>query len=590
VWFRPGSRHLFDRRTDVHDATTARDFLTAYDALIGSVLEKLVTEADIKRMFERQARWQEIFTKYDISHLVLKKRGGGDSELVRRLLLERDPQNNPVWRPLQLHNGQIYALAWTRSPHWAKLQALELNPERTVFMRDRPVGQGGMPASQGLSFARFLMGDPSRRPPSLDESAWHLFNINNNSTSLAAGGLARSEVMSLPFHLMCRLASPLNTLPFFPRILSNRQGSAASIYLSLDAARRAVTEITPETSAFFRAEVWLQYFQTVTALSEYEQSFSPLASRYREPLRLFVLRQSALAAADASHGSTFVINMELAKSYQALGLLDAALAHTLLAKSHLERQPGEEMARVVKNLDATVKQMFGFAPTELQNAVKQQMERWQQTVTQQGWLVAEGGDTARDALNRARVALQLGLPQKALEEIIQSNVKSIEAAEMAMAIYSAMGQNDIVLEEFLNRLPELRQRLGEVSYHDQASLGEWCQGRPERAALHRLESLRMLNQRNVQSLLEASQRGIFGTSSNPVGNVLPSTYMAQQSASETFGLADQVISAGLLYLEAGKPHQAADLFIRAIKEFEPETQWRLLLERYYLQITGEILK
>lgn len=590
VWFRPGSRHLFDRRSEVHDTTTAKDFLIAYDALIASVLENVSTEADVKRMFERQARWQEVFTKYDISHLLVKKRGVGDRELVRRLLVERDRENNPVWRPLQLHNGQLYALAWIKSPHWKKLQAMEMSAERTVFMRDRSVGEGGLSQIENPNLTRYILGDPSRRPPSLDEAAWHLFNINNNPTELAAGGLSRTEVMAVPFNLLLKMASPLNSLPFFPRILSNRQGSAASIYLSLDAVRRAVREMSPDTPPLFRAEVWLQYLQTVTTLSEYEQSLSPLASRFREPQRLFVLRQAALATAEALHPSTFLVNMELAKTYQANGAVDAAYAHTLLARTYLERQPGEDVARVMKNLDATCKQMFGFAPTELQNAVKQQTENWQQVVTQSGWQVAEGVDPAREAVNRARAALQNGLPQKALDELLQSGVKSLESAEMAMTIYGTLGQFDLVVDEFLNRVPELRQRMGVLSYHYNASLGEWCLGRPEKAAIHRLESMRVMNSNNVQAALDASLRTLLGTSTQPVGNVLPGTMSAQQSASESFGLADQLVSAGLFYLEAGKPAKAAELFVRSLKEMEPENQWRLLIERYYLQITGEVLR
>ncbi len=592
VWYNPGARHFFDRRYEVHDESTARDFLVASDAIL-SVLRDNNSAANAH---EQQARWQEVFKKHDISHLVIKRRSvirfereqNRELEVVRLLLLERDKNNLPVWRPLQLHNGQVYALAWAGSPHWGSMQKLEYNPNSVAFRTNRENNKFAVGTDETMNFTRFLAGDPPRRPASLDEASWHLYHTVSDSDT----GVARiyasydMQIRNVFGQLQARLATPISTMPFFPVWFSTRQSSSAAILLSLDAIRRAVREITPETTPYQKAEIWLQYLETITRLSDYEQSFLPMQSRYREPLHDFVLRQAAYAAVEANHPSAWLINLELAKQYVNKGLLDAALEHTQMAIGQLNKQKNEQIEKLLKNFDSLCKQQYGFAPTELENQVKQQTERWKAGVLQ----LPKSNDPARDVATRANLALQAGLPRLAIEEILASNMKSDDIALLATSIYSVLGQHDLVLTEFFYRSPKLREKLGETNFLNVAALGEWCLGRPERAAEYREKLAQQMDKSSLQLGLDYSLTSIFGTSTQPAGNVVQPIFFSEQTALESLRLADQQISAGLLYLEGGKPKQAAAIFEKVLHDVEPNTPWRLLLERYYLQITGEVLK
>lgn len=591
VWFNPGDRHFFDRRHEVHDAQVSKDFFVASDALLGVAIEATKKEpGTLSQAYERQAKWQEVFAKYDISYLIVKKRGQQQGELlVTGLLLERDKNNQPLWKPLKLHNGQIYALAWTGSPHWNTIKKLEFFPDEAVFHRDTEFPERHPTVSDKPSFTRFLRGDAARRPASLDESSWHLFYPAIDSKEQLVTEFTRREIYSQILRLAGRLAVPTDSAPYIPQLLSTRQTSIAPMLLGMESARRAVAELSPDATAQQRLDAWLQYLQTVTLLGEYEQMFTPMAQPYWEPLKLFLLRESALAAIDAGSGAAIGINLQLARSYINAGALDAALEHYHLVRAYIERQRPEQLDRVIKQLDQECKQKFGFAPADLQNEVTRQNENW---VREAGRISKSGqaGDQQKEVVSRAAMALRLGMPKKALEELVSSGIKSVDAMLLACQIYTMLGQHDTVLEEILNRSQAVRDALDPLDYHYRASLGEWCVGRPDKAAEHRLAIARIIDQTARQSILDSGLRSLFGTNTQPIGNILAGTMMEQQAANESLRVADQKIAAGLLYLEAGKPKAAADLFSKVVHDIEPETPWRPLLERFYLQITGNVLK
>lgn len=628
TWFNPTGKHFFDRRHEVFDQGTTRDYLAASDALLGVLLDPIKNDgSNVQKMFERQDKWQDVFKRHQISHLIVKKRGQQQNELVRVLMAERDRQNRPVWKPLQLHNGQVYALAWVGSPYWKGLEAIAFDAEKAAFREDRQTS-AKQPALEDISdFKKYLYGDAVRRPAAQDEASWHLYYNRSNTSVLAAAELTRSEMLRLGLvpRLMARIANPTDTSLFIPFWLANRQESAASLLLSLSAIRRAVAELNPETPAFQRAEVFLQYLETVTLLSQYEQNFTPAAGPYHAQQRLFLLRQAAVACYDVMHDATGLTNIELAKEYRDRGALDAAAEHLQMVLSFaekqqedlerhledLERQLGDTslssihkaeiakqkagiasqkagIAALLKNKDTYFKQTLGFSPTELQNLINQQTENYKRVVQQQSWQPTEN-DPGKDAINRAALALQAGLPKRALEELQSSGVKSIDAALLACNIYGLLGQHDLVWTEFLKRIPELRNKMSSVDFLGRAAMGEWCLGRPEEAAEMRLEMARLINEGALESTLNSGLTGMFGTNPQPAGNVLIGTLQEQQAAGAATTIADQQVSAGLLYLEAGKPHRAAELFVKALRETNPYSPWRPLLERYYLQITGEVL-
>lgn len=604
TWFNPGAKHFFDRRHEVHDLESTKDYLLANDAILSVIRDAGTGQA----VLDQQARWQEVFKKHDISHIVVKRRIARkverdqvvELELVRSLLTQRDSKNLPVWIPLKLHNGHVYALAWVGSPHWPALKKLAYNSEAEVFRNQRETSGFKANDEEGMNFSRFLAGDPPRRPAALDESSWHLFYSMTDSEIGVARVFASFDIQlnTIMGQLQARLATPISPFPYFPVWLSTRQSSSAPLLLSLDAIRRAVRDITPETTPAQRAEIWLQYLNVVTKLADYEQAFLPIQSRYREPLGNFILRQAAYTTAEVNHEMAFPLNMDLAKLYVNSGLLDAALEHVRIALDQVNKQ--KEMLKLnsdvnsvrigqvdqlLKNFDSFSKQQYGFAPTELENEVKQRTDRWKLEVAK----LPKNPDPGKEILARADMAFQLGLPRLAIDQLLTSAVKSDELALLATAIYSALGQHDLVLTEFFYRSPSLQGKLGE-SYLNVAALGEWCLGRPERAAEYREKLAQQMDSSSLQFGLNYGLASIFGTSPQPAGNVLDSTFRSQQTAQESMRLADQFISAGLLFLEGGKPQQAAALFKKVLRDIEPNTPWRLLLERYLLQITGEVFQ
>lgn len=599
-WYNPGSRHFLDRRLELFDLAATKDFQSASDALIGVISDPVKKDgSNVNNMFERQDKWQDVFKRYQISHLVVTKRGQQRNEIVSRLLAERDRQNRPVWKPLQLHNGQVYALAWVGSPFWKVLAALEFNAEKEAFQQERlPFSKSGIARERG-SFTRFLYGDAIRRPAALDESIWHQQYEATNPDIMVANQFTGIEaIIRLSLQFSGRGANPLDTSPIIPMLLGGRQGSAAALLLSLEAVRRAVAEMTPETPAYLRADVYVQYADIVKLLSEYEARFTPLAPMFHAQQRLFLQRQAALACFDAMHPDAFIRNLELAKEYRLRGVLDIAMEHYQLAVSYLEQdllvttseRRKSEITTFLKNPDANTKMLLqDFSPVELQNLIKQQTEGWEQAVKEVGNKLSES-ERKDEPLYRASMAFQAGLPRKALDELQQSGVRSVDAALLASDIYSRLGQFDLVLVEFLDRLPDLRQRMGERRYQSSAALGEWCRGKPELAAQHCLELAKILNDSSLETSMNSGLVSLFGTSIQPVGNVFAGTVQEQQAASMATSIADQQISAGLMYLEAGKPKLAIELFTKALRETNPETPWRPLLERYYLQITGKVFE
>lgn len=597
VWFNPGNRHFFDRRHEVHNQEISKAFITASDAILTVAVDPLKRDlSNLNRVLDRQTKWQEVFAKYNISHIIVKRRGQQEKEnLIRNLLRERDKNMQPLWKALRLHNGQIFALAWAGSPHWKTLQKYEFSPGDEVFRREKPFTEQRLMPPGRPTLTSYLLGDAERRPASIEEASWHIFFREVDSVNQKGVQFTTLELNSLPGRLAMRFANPLNITPVFPYLLSNRQTSSGSLLLALEASRRAVAELSPLASAAQRLDAWLQYLQAVTSLSEYEQMFTSIAAAHREPQRLYVLRQAALSALDAQDSICVVLNWQLARSYRAVGATDAAWEHYQLGRQFLDKHPNifanqaESPETIMKTLDAFCKQQIGVGPDELQAEFNRQNNAWLNQFPRAA-IPATSREGERELLNRAGMALRMGLPKKALEELFASGSKSTDISLLACQIYQLLGQYDVVLEEFLETSPAIKESMDAADYHYWASLGEWCLGRPDRAAEHRLIIAQLIDQASRRSVLEAGAHSLLGTSTQPWGSVLVGTMKAQEAAGQSLRIADQRIAAGLLYLEAGKPQAAAEQFRQTVEVIEPDTPWRSLLNRYYLQITGHVLK
>lgn len=602
VWFNQGSRHFFDTRQAVHSEATTKAFFDAREALLGVITDPAKDDgSNLSTVFERQAKWQRIFKSYDISYIIVKRRAQQKLELVRALLLERDKNQQPLWKPLQLHNGQVYALAWVGSPHWEQLKKLQFNPGEMIFRQQRPIINLKGKSWGRESLSKYLTADPPRRPAALDEADWYAFE---GPAELYVRGEKYNEPLPIPTRLEiygghqmllsigsvgARLAAPLNQLPTFPLWFTGRQSSASTLYLSLEAARRGFADLPPDVPAYYRSEICLKYFDAATALSAYEQAFSPAAFSFREPQLQFLLRQAAYAALDAGQPAAIDLNLKLASNYVNNGALDAALEHYLLVTLFIERLQPEKAEANIKIISASCKQKFGFSPDELQNEVKRRIDAWEKQVAQSSW-ASQGDEAGKNVLNRAKLALQLGLPKKALDEILTAGVKSIEVTQMVCQIYTIFGQYDLVWQGFIQKSPALQASLQPIQLHSLGALGEWCLGRPDLAAPHRLAVAKLMDQSSLKSAIYGGQFMLMGTTARGISNVLEGNGLVQDAMKMSFDIADQKIQTGLLLLEAGQPQQAAALFSEALNNIEPSSPWRPLLQRYYLQITGEVLK
>ncbi|MFT3878860.1 MAG: hypothetical protein QM703_04260 [Gemmatales bacterium] len=599
VWFNPGGRHFFDTRLGVHSAEATRSYFAARDALMGVITDPVKPDgSNVNKTFERQAVWQKVFKDYDISYLIVKRRGQTQGELVRTLLLERDDHQQPVWKPLRLHNGLIYALAWVGSPHWQQMKKLQFDSGDTIFRQGRNTRQQASHLTDKESLSRFLLADPPRRPAALDESEWYLFQnvaehyAPGHNPEPLAGMLERfgaQQMFLTSSTLAARLATPMNQLPYLPLWFSYRQSSSSVLYMGLDAVRRGYETLSPAAPANYRLEAALKYSQASNALSEYESAFSPAAGAYREPLQLFLLKQLAGAGLDAGQASALSFNLQLARSYLNAGALDAAEEQYLLVRSFIERANPEQAESNIKKLDAECKQKFGFDPEKLINEIKARTDAWKRQVANSGWNPQEN-ESESSVINRAKLALQVGLPKRALEELLAAGIKSVDVSRLAVQIYSMLGQYDVVWQELIQKSPELRKSLKAFQLHQLGALGEWSLGHPEKAAEHRLALAKLIEENAAKTALYGGQFMLQGTDPKGVGNILDGDNFLLQAMNMSDDIAGEKIAAGMLYLEAGQPQKAASLFKEAILNIEPNSPWRPLVERYYLQITGEVLK
>lgn len=604
VWFNPGGRHFFDTRLAVHSDATTKAYFAARDALMGVILDPLKPDgSNLNAVYARQDVWQNLFRTYDISYLIVKRREQRQEDMVRSfvplLLLERDKNQQPLWKPLRLHNGQIYALAWVGSRHWDKLKELEFNPGKSIFRQQRQDVDIKSKWTDKESLSKFLAADPPRKPAALDESDWYQFqNLAEfykpghtpEPLAVMLERFREEQMRMTAASLAGRLAAPMNQLPYLPLWFSFRQSSASILYLRLDAARRAYAALSVDAPINYRYEAVKKYLQAATALSQYESAFAPVAQSYRDPQILFLVKQIAGIALEADQEEVAKEkNLQLALIYLQSGALDAAWEQYLLVRGMIERLRPDQVEAQFKKLDAECKQKYGFVPEGLQNEIKRRQEAWQRQITQLGWAPKEG-ESVDNVLNRAKLALQVGLPRKALDELLTAGVKSLQVSQLAIQIYSMLGHYDLVWRDIIQKSPELRASLEPFQLHQLGALGEWTLGHPELAAQHRLALSKLMNESASKSAMFGGQYLLMGTSTKGISNVYMGDSILQEAMNSSFDIANEKIAAGLLNLEGGRPELAAIQFKEAIRNIEPNSPWRPLVERYYHQITGEMLK
>ncbi|HQR05252.1 MAG TPA: hypothetical protein PLN21_00435 [Gemmatales bacterium] len=604
VWFNPGGRHFFDTRLAVHSVATTQAYFATHDALMGVILDPLKLDgSNLNAVLARQEAWQRYFKTYDISYLIVKRHEQRNGEqvysLVRSLLLERDKDRQPVWKALRLHNGQIFALAWVGSPHWEKMKKLAFDPGDSIFRQRRQTVDINSKWAEKESLSKFLRADPPRKPVALEEIDWYRLQYQDEfyqpgypqePLAVMLEHFRDEQMRTMAASLGSRLAAPMNQLPYVPLWLSFRHSSASILYLGLDAARRANAALSIDAPVNYRYEAATKYLQAASAVNQYEAAITAVAQSYREPQLLYLLRKVAGIALEAGQANDAIEkNLQLAQIYLQSGALDAGLEQYLLVRGFIERLKPEQAEARIKKLDEYCKQKHGFVPEVLQNEIKKRIEAWQRQVAQLGWAPHEG-ETIDNVLNRAKLALQIGLPRRALDELLTAGVKSVQGLQLAIQIYSMLGHYDLAWQELIQKSPELRTSLQPYQLHQLGALGEWVLGHPELAAQHRVALSKLMDESGAKSAIFGGQYLLQGASDKGISNVFLGNNLLQEGMRSSFEIANEKIESGLLQLEAGQPEQAANLFREAILDIEPNSPWRPLVERYYFQITGQVLK
>ena len=339
AWFNPGGRHFFDRRHEVHSAETVKAFFAIQDSLTRVTPERATIEQlTPEKLLEKRRIWQELFRRHDISHIVVRRRG----ELLRALLGDFDEQNQPIWRPLQYHDGTYFVLAWTGSPHAEKLKALQFNPGESAFRLERRVTDVAPDRLDAGSLTSFLRGDAPRRPAGLDEANWYMLLQEVDPVSFLARNLTSMEILG---GLVTRLGGHLSVPTFHPPVPLVLTPSSSNLYLALQSARRAVTQLPADANVAQRADAWQGYFLAIENLSRYEASFAPVAATFREPLWLFALRQATFANEAAGRPDAPLQHLQLARVYRARRAHDAAHEHYQTPASSLSAMPPRSRTR-----------------------------------------------------------------------------------------------------------------------------------------------------------------------------------------------------------------------------------------------------
>jgi hypothetical protein len=619
-WFNPGGRTFFDRRYEVHSAKTAAAALEIIDSLrdVSNFLEVRRSNREhepdalvlnrqresAEQRKQRQSIWQRHFKLYDISYVVVRDTStkvalAKDKEvsvsLVSTLLDDRDERNEPVWEPLDRHNGQAFVLAWTGSKHWPKLKSLIFSPGEVVFRGSRSHPTPQRKELDPYSLAGFFWGDPPRRPAAIDESRWDLLlgqRQRDREFQMMGEAVSREIYGAMITRFGGQVASPAPQL-FLPFFVSGEQlASASSNYLALAAAQRGVAELALDAPARQRADAWDQLLKALAELTAYEQRLSPASASFREPLRLHAALQAAAANEAAIRPRALELHLQLALLFRNRHLLDTAWEHYQAAIAFGERHAAvlsDKPSQFLEKLPDAAKQAFGGSITEFENLLKSQQMAWEQEVNRLGWS-AKTDTTNKYVAQRATLALQSGLANKALSEVLAAKTVTTEIAAIATTVCMELGLYDLMLENYLLPHPELRAAIREIDYHQKLGLGWWCKGLPREAASEYHIVAELTNIESLRSLIVASSQTIFGTSLQPPGSVISGSADSQRSTAGSLSVADQEIAEGMLLLEAGEPREAARVFLATLRDVEPKSPWRPLIARYYLQITGRTIE
>lgn len=623
AWFNPGSKVFLDFRYALHGDTVA-EYFQAYEALRDSdppPSPRLSPEQQRQQLAlnsDRIARWEKVFKKYGISHVVVNNRpelrpnpndpNGQPVRIPRHelLLSLRDEKNEPLFVPLGYVDDLHYVLAWTRSPHLAALKPLRLDPAVLAFQRDEaqppPISEppaGGQPSPLGMA----LRGIPSRFTPDLGGSDFWLRSFNGDAR-------IRREYYSrqLPFdfvsyfagQLACQPAQFVQPMPYPPQSFPLESAQLGKLYLGLRRARAAIAAVPNRLDAesrSLRSEAYGVLGSLYDVLHEQERVLLrgfPLSTREFQALSA---RRQALELTPfnpdqhQSFGSRFLSRRGPGGNPEPF--LDEGLHHLLVALDQFKQmgrlgsRPAtpEEIEIEYKRL---INRNLGGKLEDLQKTVDGQMKNFEARARRLG-----EGAPADIALDRAREALRLGLVRLAEAELRPAfsstqPAKQREALSLAVELYFGLGRLPELLEKL--KLPYAEETLGSSRYHLIAATAQAAAGNFPEAIRHRSALIQALEQEAARNLINGTQFQVVGAQIEPVGSWF---YGLRQSLTENINLAQQLAEQRVLlalhYLELGKPAAAAPILKETVCQVDAGSLFSRLAARYYFLIKEEFL-
>lgn len=597
AWFSPDVKCYFDGRFNLFPAV-AREYEEICRALNPGL------EAGIDPTLARTDDWGKLLRDRGFTYVVIY-----DPDL-RRLypVFDRFVRNDRDWELLQI-DGK--ALTFGLAPHAlhnrraGRLPAL--NPEQLCFGGPRAAGAKALPPSPGHGpdrlpqpfdlrgcFTRFAM------PQTWESDAAVLYLRYVEGTvgrfrqeqeaagrrGFAAGLAVIAGAAPEPLANVMTIAFRMQNSQLF--ISGNDEMSPALPLLAIRAARSALAANPDDANAYLilaQAYLGLKFLMQE---AQFDDRWPPLAMlRHVQVVtaleRALILRPDLTPAHEA-----------LSQMYETRQFLDAALEHRR-AHFRLVRQagplPNEELQQFAKRIQ------------ELDNAL-QDREKHVQDLQNQFTIRAQlaGGS----AMRRARLALQLGLVQTALDELAEAQVALLggEAVQLQVELLLMTGHSDLAAE--LLNAEEIKANKDKLAVFQMAAMTrdgqqyayrmpayEWmlfCQaaadGDFDRAG-EIIRQAQLILTTRVEQTLRVEGRGFclamtaeLGLTADPVPFGMRlfvreerklSAQMLQEALSLQAAIADLKTIEGLLALEQGNPDSSYRLMQAAIKETAQQT-------------------
>ncbi len=593
----PGKTNFIDVRFALH-GESAPEFVHASQSLRQTGTPQ-----------EFQYHWQDVFNRFNISHLVIDQltlpltspQRRGQAELLPPVVFAL-LQDRANWEQLDFADGQTFILAWKKSPHWPKLRSLRYQPGLEAFRRPTqlPPPEGPPRQAADKDALATLLGAPLPFPRALLEAEWHRIMHAQELTMIRGRWIMGPRGQTIeallgqiaPPAAHTLVGVPLPPLPFaepFPM---------ARVVLALRAVRRAIAE-NPEDPRAYQ-----MLYHTYQLLEELEAP--PFAERAPglNPIRnlqsFFALRNWADRLGDqplrlvGEQGAN--PHFSLAQRYAGSLFLDLALDEyrrgvaAVRAFGPLPGMNEKQFEQALQNVDRS---FFGsFTVEQIERLVRETQAQYRARVSDALF---------RDnPLARFQVALTINprcrLAKEALQDLIAAQQLPPEVRRLAFPALLDLCINTgrFADARTMLRNPQAAELLG-TRYHEMAGLVSAAYGEYDKALEHLGEVDALLAEGAVQQVLGGFQTQLLGGNADAHGSVaLRSLDQTLSGLTLAAQRSDSLAMMGLLAVEAGRvrggPQRpgAAELFRRAVEVF-PDSVFRPIAGHYYFLITGELL-